>query len=361
MSPVPNPVPAFRVAAPLLATGLLTALLTACGGDQTSAEPACDLSLDGLAGRTFLMHEAQPDGSYQDNPTARMRFARDGDALKVQYTVGSLSDVYTFDCTRQTRGDKDELYCAEQERPRDWCQALEVHEAGSCTKKQLRALGISHASDDELNEAIKEAKATVNQYRGTDKWNHFVLNNNNLANKLQGRLYIEVDARRCRLSVTDMYFTIFDGRGIEDTNPVGRNPFVESKEDFLFAHCTDGRGLLDLDSAELPQDLSSVPPQRQHATGSEVFYHYLGETAAQPEDGCSYRYDAFAQWKPVAQGVAVEPADVKLTWSVSHTFAAGDPITYNGQSVGVFHMIRYKECGGEQEQIDVLCNAALVR
>lgn len=347
-----------------LLTIVAISLLTGCGGGQASDETAaCDLNIDNLTGRTFVMHEAQPDGkSYKENFTTRLRFVQEDGGLKARYTVGSLSDVYDFECSTIEKGNSRQLFCAEEERPGDWCQALEVVEAGTCTKAKLRELGIRRASDEELNEAIKGAKETVAKYRGTENWNHFVLNNNNLGNKLQGRLYLGVDEKRCRLSVTDMYFTIFDGKGVEDFNPVGQNPFVESKEDLLFAHCQDGRMLADLTTAEVPEDLSTIPVRREHAAGSDIYYHYLGENAVKAEEGCSYSYDVFSQFRPLQKGVAVQPGeDGSLPWSLVHKFTPLELLMYNGQQVGVLHMIRHKECGGQKEQIDVLCNAALVK
>lgn len=339
-------------------------LLAGCGGGGSAdAPPACDLGFDTLSGRTFVMLEAQADGkSTKENVTARLRFEGQGDDLKAKYTVGSLSDVYTYPCVVHERGDRKELRCFEEERPRDWCQALEVHEPGLCTKSKLKELGITRTSDEDLNAAIKKARETVKEFRGTDKWNHFVLNNNNLGNKLQGRLYVDLDPKRCRLSITDMYFTIFDGKGIEDTNPVGKNPFVETKDDLMFLHCQDGRGLADLTTAEVPADLSTIPPRREHQVDGDVHYHYLGESAVKAEDGCSYSYDSYAQWRPLKKGVAVEPDDKGLLrWNATHRYGAGDVVSYSGQPVGVYHMVRHKECGGEKQEIDVLCNAALVR
>lgn len=343
---------------------LAAALLTGCGGGQAPEETAaCDLNLDTLVGRTFVMQEAQPDGkTYKENPITRLRFVQEDGALKAKYTVGSLSDVYDYECSILEKGGNRELFCAEKERPTDWCQALEVHEAGSCTKAKLRELGIRKHTDEELNAAIKEAKETVKKYRGTEHWNHFVLNNNNLGNKLQGRLYVGVDEKRCRLSITDMYFTIFDGRGIEDTNPVGKNPFVETKEDLLFTHCEDGRWLADLTTATVPEDLSTIPPRREHAVGGEVYYHYLGEKAVKAEEGCTYSYDTFAQFRPLQSGVTVQPGEGgTLAWSFVHKYTPLELLTYSGQQVGVLHMIRHKECNGQKEKIDVLCNAAILK
>lgn len=342
---------------------LVAAVLAGCGGEAPEETAACDITLDALSGRTFLMYEAQPDGkTYKESVTTRLKFVDEAGKLTAKYTVGSLSDVYDYGCKLKEKDDKKELYCAEEERPQDWCQALEVFEAGSCTKAKLRELGIADATDEALNEAIKKAKGVVKEYRGTEKWNHFVLNNNNLGNKLQGRLYVEVDDKRCRLSITDMYFTIFDGKKVEDTNPVGKNPFVETKNELMFVHCKDGRSLADLTTAEVPADLSTIPPRREHTVDNDIFYHYLGENAVKAEEGCNYSYDAYSQWKLLQENVVVQ-ADEKgaLKWNLAHKYGATDLVSYSNQQVGVLHMVRSKECGGKEEQIDVLCNAAMVK
>jgi hypothetical protein len=345
---------------------LVATVLLGCGGEtsETPDAEACDLSFDTLDGKSFAMLEALPDASYRENVQARMRFVKTDGELVAKYTVMSVSDVYDYECSAPTgEGGDAEMYCAEKERAQDWCQALLVNEVGSCTKKALKKLGVKKLTDDELNAEIKAAKETVKKFKNTEKWDQFVLNNNNLGNKLQGRLYLKIDEKKCRLSVSDMYFTIYDGKGREDTNPVGINPFVETDQDLLFEHCTEGRGVVaDLNTEEPPKNLDDIPARRPHSVGKPIHYWYLGEKGIKAEEGCTYSMDTWVNWRPVEQDVAIAPEDDgALKWNFSHTFGEDDLVTVQGMNAGVVSMVRYKTCAsGEKEVITVGCQAGVI-
>lgn len=330
------------------------------GGDE---EQTCDLSLDGLGGSTWVMLHAQPDKTERPNPQARIRFEGSGDDLVAKYTVMSVSDVYDYPCElRENDEGGKELFCAEEQRIEDWCQALLVADE-LCTKKVLRKMG-AKGTDEELNAKIITAKETVRKYRDTPQWAQFKLNNNSLANKLQGRLYVSVEERNCRLSVGDFYWTIFNGRAKEDTNPVGQNPFVKGDDDLMFEHCTDGQFMAPLPSAEVPADLSAYARPENLEKGKPTFYTYLRPEATQKaEEGCTYSMDTYAKWKPLNKGVAITPgADGSLTWQAEQTWTDVNVHPFNAQNdVGIFTMVRYKECGGKKEKIDVVCDMAVVK
>jgi hypothetical protein len=330
------------------------------GGDEAGE---CDLSLEGLGGTTWVMLQAMPDKTERPNPQARIRFEGTGSDVTAKYTVMSVSDVYEYPCTLRTAEDGGtELFCAEEQRVVDWCQAILVADE-LCTKKALRKMGAT-GTDEELNKQIIEAKAIVAKYRGTPQWDQFKLNNNSLANKLQGRLYIKVEDRNCRLSVGDFYWTIYNGHGKEDTNPVGQNPFVRGDDDLMFEHCTDGQFMAPLPSAEVPADLSTYARPEFIEKGKPTFYTYLRPEATQKaEDGCTYSMDTYAKWKPLQKGVAVTlGADGALTWQAEHSWDAATIHPYNAKNdVGVFTMIRNKECGGKKERIDVVCDMVIVK
>ena len=349
---------------------LALALLTGCGGGEGggAAAPACDLDFDKLEGRTFLMAEAQPDQTYKDNPMARVKFVNGENGLEARYTAKSVSDVYTYFCDApKGEGEDREMYCSEKERPKDWCQALEVHESGSCGRKQLKKLGIKKTSDEDLLAAVKDARKTVKEYRdkGEDsrEWKMFALNNNNLGNKLQGRMYVKMDTERCRLSLSDMYFTIHQGKKVEDTNPVGINPFVETDESLMFEHCDQGKGVVaGLTEADPPEDLSTIPQVQEHSTGTPVNYFYFGEVANKAEEGCEYSADLWLSWKPGPTGLPITPEeDGTLLWRATHTWEDSQVIDYAGKKVGLYEMVRYKTCGGgEKEKINTTCNLVLL-
>ena len=343
----------------------IAGLLTACEGLMPGAEdtePTCDLSFDNLDGRTFVSVEATPGGD-RLNPIARVKFVEKEGSTAALYTTASLSDVYEFPCTLKEKEESATLFCAEEPRPTDWCQALLVADE-VCSKKVLRKLG-AEGTDDELNEAIKKAKENWRKYRGTEYEQRFVLNNNNLGNKLQGRLYVDIDTKRCKLSVGDYYWTIFNGRPTEDTNPVGQNPFSETEETYLFEHCDEGNIMPGIESETLPDDLSSIPGRgRRYATGKEYWFHYLGEKHEEAKPGCTYSYDLWANYRPVSENNPIEPKDDKLEWKSKFAFPEGQQVAMWGDStkpIGVLNMVRYQQCeGGAREKIDTVCEAGFL-
>lgn len=343
----------------------LATLLPACEQLMPQGEPesTCDISFDTLDGRTFVSVEATPGGVDRLNPVARVKFGeKDGNKF-AKYTVASLSDVYELPCELKEKDGKSTLFCAEEPRPTDWCQALLVADQ-VCSKKVLRKFGAT-GTDEELNEAIKKAKETWRKYRGTEYEARFILNNNNLGNKLQGRLYVDIDEKRCKLSVGDYYWTIFNGRGVEDTNPVGQNPFAETDKEYLFEHCVEGNIMPGIEAETLPDDLSSIPGRgRRYATGKDYWFHYLGEKHMEPEQGCNYSYDLWANFLKVSEANAVSlGSDKKLDWKAQHAFSSSDQVVMWGDQskpIGVLTMIRHKECGGKKEQLDVVCEAGLL-
>jgi hypothetical protein len=320
--------------------------VTGCAQEAPPEKPACSLSMDTLNDTVWLMADPQADKTTFNNPMARLKFYDDAGVQKVKYTVKSISDVYDYTCEQTER----ELVCKEKAKPKDWCQSLEVFRAGACNVEALRKFGAT-GTDEELTKAVEEGRKTVAGYRNTKDWDHFKLNNNNLGNKLQGQLYAKVNTRRCNLTITDMYMTIYDGKKVEDSNPVGTNPFERSEEEYLWEHCDDGLSMADLETAEQPR--LDVPNKGAHALANPVYYHYLGKKNIKPEEGCSYSMDTWAQWRRAGTNIAVTPDEKgKLYWTTSHTWQSLEK-----QPVGIFNMLHYKTCAdGKREKINSLCN-----
>ena len=340
----------------------IAGLVSGCEGliPESAEESECDLSYENLDGRTFAAVEAL--GSVDRvNPVARVKFeTKDGETV-AKYTVASLSDVYEFPCKLKEKGDSRTLLCAEKARPMDWCQALLVGDA-VCSKKVLRKFG-AEGTDEELNAEIKTAKENWRKYRGTENEKQFVLNNNNLGNKLQGRLYVDIDDKRCKMTIGDFYWTIYNGKGIEDSNPVGQNLFAEVKEDYLFEHCKEGNIMPGVEMENLPDDLSFIPPTRRYAAGRDYWYHYLGEKNIQAEAGCTYSFDVWANFKKVSEGNPAPVVKDQITWKFKHAFGNDDQVVMWGDQtrpLGVITMIRYKECGGKKEKMGAVCEAGLL-
>lgn len=345
-------------------------LLPACGETEpksgiklgTTNTPAeCALSLDGLVGTQWAMYKALPDKTEIADYKTRMSFVDEGGQLKVKYNVGSLSDVYTYSCTKNAAGD--ELTCREIARPRDWCQAF-LTGGAECTPEALKKLD-PNLTDDEIAKAMEEANANVAKYKDKPDWKQFVFNNNNLGNKLQGLLYVKVDPRGCRLRIIDNYMTIYDGKRVEDSNPVGTNPFVKHEGgELLWEHCTDGTDIAALASPDLPADLSTVVSLREAGMGQAVHFQYLGQDGRAPVEGCDYTYDLWFDGtnpqkglKPTTGTIAGEPA---LIYAWSHTWT--EPNKDGSPLAGTTTLHRKWTCADATKSgQEVSCSAVVIK
>jgi hypothetical protein len=347
------------------------ALLVACSEPTTTLskeKKSCDLDINALDGTSWVMLEAMPGNTTRENAQARLKWEMRDGKMKALYTVKSISDVYTYDCKLNEA--RKEWECFEPPKLKDWCQALEVNAENSCTPEKLREFGAADSTDQELADAIKAAKETVAKFRGQPTWPQFQLNNNNLGNKLQGILFAKVDAKQCNLSVSDMYMLIYNGVRKEDFNPVGRNAFVKTDKPYQWEHCEKSLDLLDWKEATLPDAkvLATIDPmdrknERVYSVGETVHYHYMLEVGKKAEAGCTYSFDSYAQWEPVKQGQAVSPNDKgELTWTDSHTWSDIGPLEAISPAmpIGVYTMVRWKDCNGKKEKIDVQCRATKV-
>lgn len=336
------------------------AFLIACGATEPE-KPACTLSLDTLDGSMWVMDDPQADGTSKPNLQARMKFRTEDGQLKLDYTVKDPLNTYVFDCTTKGEGDDAELECFEAPRVADWCMALEAFDEGTCTPPALRDFGISDAvSKGDLLAEIKKAKAQVKAWKKDGQWDRQKLVRNNVGNPLQGRVYVAVNSRTCTLKITDNYMTIYNGEQREDSNPVGTNPFVAYEGgELLFESCGPGRIVADLEVEELPE---TIPAPAPHEFGAQIWYHYLGKDLVKPEEGCTYSMDTYAQWKALEAGVDVPVVDGKVVWKASHTFGDADKDALHQLNpvgpIGLFSMVRHKECAGKKEKVDTVCGVA---
>ncbi len=322
---------------------------------------ACDINMDNLAGTEWVIEKILPGREVEPDVQTRLKvFAKDG-ATWVKYNVGSLSDMYDYEC--MMRGE--ELACWEDPpKVRDFCQALQAAEK-ECTPEVLKKLAPT-ASDEDIAEGIKKANENVKRFKGTDKWKAFVFQNNNLGNKLGGLLYLKVDQKRCKLRITDNYMTIYDGKKVEDSNPVGTNYFLRNEEALFWEHCTDSGDLIATKSSDFPKNekeaLTCAPPRCDFTTSDKVTYHYVGQDGRTPKDGCTYTFDSWLNWKPLQSNVAAEIVDWKqgrrkvkeIRYPLSKTFTT--------PGMQVMEIVRYASCEGKpKEQVEVACNLVLVR
>jgi hypothetical protein len=298
------------------------------------------------------MAEAQPGGTEQDNPMARGRFVTEEGVLKLQYTTKSPSDVFEYTCKEKDG----RLVCRDEPNLVGWCAALEAYEAGSCLKSSLEDLGARGMPDEKITEAIRTARAAREQAERAGGIQQFQLANNNLGNKLQSVVYIEIRPHDCRLQFTDNYRALYNGHWVEDSNVVGANPFNRAQGELLWEHCADVQSLVGIEDATLPAQL---PAPKKHTVGTTLHYYYVGREAAAPEAGCTYAQDTYAQWRPVARNQAVNAVDGRLDWHTSQAWSDRATLALaNPQSpTGVYTIVRKKTCGGTESTIDVVCTA----
>lgn len=314
------------------------------------ASSGCELTLDTMVDKTYVLEKVLPDKSTEADIQTRLKLSKDGDTFKAKYNVSSLSDVYDYTCAPR----KDEIVCYEDlgEKLPDFCKALIAGEA-ECNAEALKKLA-PVATDEAIAAAVKEGTEAAAKYKDKPEWEKFVFANNNLGNKLMGILYVGVDKKSCKPQITDNYMTIYEGKKVEDSNPVGTNKFVETDKTLIFDHCTDSDNLVAFKEAELPRDLSEVRTTLNWAPGSDINYHFVDESdEGKPVEGCTYSFDFWKKWEPYKQGVAAEVVDKRVNWHFADKLT--DPGNY------VTHMVRYKTCENKKEQIDVACNLVVIK
>ena len=344
--------------------GLLgfAALLGCDGGEETPTLTVgsggggeCGLTLDGLTDTEWLFLDTKPDKTDFANIKTRMKFVTEGDKLIAKYNVGSLSDMYDYTC--DVSGE--ELVCKQAANVMAWCQAR-LADGKECDAAWLKAQEAS-LTDEEIAEGIKAADADFKQYKGTPREATFKQTYNSMGNKLRGVLYVKIDKRKCRLRVQDMYRFYYNGQWGEDSNPAGINPFVKNEEgDLLWEHCDNPRDLVDLTAAEYPSDPANVLNKGKHEVGKPVHYWFLSGDYLSPEEGCSYSYDLYKNYKPTQKDQKPEEVEVKgkkeMRWHFSDSFAeASGP----GEAE-IMTMVVNKACTGKEPVKTVTCNALLV-
>jgi hypothetical protein len=325
----------------------------------------CDLSVDSLAGTQWVLLQINPDKSETPNIQTRLKIYEEGGSTKAKYTVGSFSDVYEYNCKVQTAAGKQELACKEEPKVKDWIQSLYVADGTWATIDDIREID-GDVTQTQYEQGMKDAEEIIKKFEGGDQWEQFVFNNNNLGNKLQGLIYLSVDQRKCRLMITDMYMTLYNGKKLEDSNPVGTNPMTQNDEELCWEHCTDSADLIPTKTAEFPKSEDEAAeafcaPNRGcfFSAGETAYFQYIGQDGRNAEDGCTYSFDVWADWKPGVAGQAAQVVDGKrgkkeLRWTYSGTFEKQGP--------HVVVMKRYKACEGKpKEHIETSCALVAVQ
>jgi hypothetical protein len=335
----------------------LALLLASCGGEGAGdvtaetkpAEATCDLSIATLPEKTFVWTKKDDAGAWKEDPLGRIRFSKEGDALKAKYTVASLASVYTYTCTSK---DDDELEC-KQDSPDllEYCRALWAN-VGDCTADQMAAVLGEPAVTEDMTKAVDTVKGQLKKMK-PDELDKMKRAYNSPNVQLRGLLEIKVKnkADDCRLGVSDLYETFTDGSRRKLENLVGMGArFAQTEKEFLFEDCRDVASSL----IAVPEtDPWGKPGQTQiegWAAGADTAHvRYVGEAHQKADKACTYSMDTFYAGEPIGKAVPVTETDSHgLKW----TFDA--PIRQTGTRAVT--MVRYKACnGGQPEKIDVTC------
>jgi hypothetical protein len=330
------------------------------GGMKVGAvdHDGCDLTADSLPDSEWVIRKINPDKSEVPDHSARLKFFSEDGQLKVKYNVQSVADMYTYRCEK-TKEDK--LTCREKPRVKDFCQALEAG-GSKCDAATLKKF-LGDATDKEIEEGIKKGMENVNKYKDKPEWKQFMAQNNNLGNKLRGILYVKMDSRRCNLRITDNYMTIYNGKKVEDSNPVGTNAFVKNElGELLWEHCENRNDLLPLSKGTFPDDPANVAPEPKQEINKEVHFWYLAGDTIAPAEGCTYSYDVWLDGKSLA--MAQKPAEAdngkggkRLEWHYAHTFKEPSPT----RAGNVVSAVVKTTCAGKEPTKKVACAAVLVK
>jgi hypothetical protein len=326
-------------------------------GNEPAA--ACELSTTTLANSEWVILKINPDKTEVPDHYARMRFFDEGGKLKVNYNVGSVAAMYTYECTARGEG----LLCGEAPKVKDWCQALLVGNA-TCDAASLRKIEPA-LTDEEIAKGVAEAEANYKKYKESkdpNEWKSFQFNNNNLGNKLRGLLYVDINKKSCNLKITDNYITIYNGKKIEDSNPVGTNAFVKNTMgELLFKDCKDTANVLAQAAAGFPADPAKATQTIQFGAGDTVHYYLMAPDYQTTPDGCTDSFRTWLNGKPAqaaaAPTVVPGPKGNRTEWYASQAFPA--PSATPDGDIYTFEVAR--TCAGKEPQELVACARAIVR
>jgi hypothetical protein len=320
----------------------------------------CDVSLENLDSTEWLYMNTTPDGTRPDPIMGRLKFYTEGGTLKAKYNARSKSSMYDYNCVNAGK----ELRCKEKAMPADWCRAL-LAGGGKCDVATLKEI------DEDLDAAaaakgVAEGTKEFNEAKKTKKgkaWKDFMLGNNNLGNKLQARMYVKVNTKKCQLRVTDNYMTIYNGRSLEDSNPNGTNAFVKNDQGELLWENCDGKqseNFVARPEMGFPKNPLKVGHLARYKVGQQAQFTYLGMDGMTVPEGCTFSFDIYVEGKPVARGLTPGSAKVKYKGRMTPVAAWMWDTKFDkasGAQGEIVSMVRYKTCGGAKEKVGVACVA----
>lgn len=321
---------------------------------------ACDVTLDSLAGTEWNYLQATPEGNNPAPRQGRVKFYSEAGQLKAKYNAGSVSSMYDYNCT--TKGNK--LSCREKALPADWCRSL-LAGGGTCDVASIQAVDDTvdpAAAAKGVADGTKEFQEAKKKLKGADL-KRFLFVNNNLGNKLQARMYVELNEKKCQLRIADMYMTIFQGKAKEDNNPNGRNAFVKNElGEQLWENCDGQQSKEFVARPEMgfPKNPAKVSHMARYSVGQQVQFTYLGMDGQSAPPGCTFGFDIWIDGKNVAKDLTPGAAKVKhkgkmipvSAWLWDKKYEAP-----SGPQGEIVSMVRHKTCGGAKEVLGAACVA----
>lgn len=312
-------------------------LPTPPSGEPEVAKPSCDVDVTKLAGTQWVYQAPQPVGPPKPEPAARVRFRDEGGALKADYTAGSTSDVFKYDCAIEGMIVK----CLETEPHAEaFCKAWAAVNEGVCDPAGVSAatgipLDVVTKAAESVNAELKKLKGDeIAQQRKSD---------NSPSNKMRGKFNAAVDPGTCEITLQDKYQTMVGGKLNEYENVLGSAKFARVDTDFTWESCKDA------DSAWAPgadDTHAAVQP------GGAIKFSAIMQKEQKGAAGCIYTADLYKDYvKAQSEMTTTEDAKYGPRWDTTITLAE------KGKHVVYFD--RYKTCDGKRERIGNTC--AMVR
>ena len=302
------------------------------------AKPTCDLSFETLADTVWLYPKPQPSGPPKPDPTARLRFRSEAGALKADYTAGSVSDVFKYDCTVNGAI----ATCLETEPHTDaFCKAYAASHDGVCDPAAVSAaigvpLDVATKAAESVNAELKKLKGDdIAMQRKAD---------NSPNNKLRSVIQVAVNKTTCGVTIVDKYQTMVDGRLSQFENQIGTAKFVKSDgSEYIWESCHDA------DSAWAPGPDDKVLAVQPAGT---LKFSSILQKDQKGAASCTYDADIYADWVKKSGGLTTtEDKTYGPRWDTTIAFAeAGKHVVY---------FDRYKTCDGKRERVGISC--AMVR
>ncbi len=299
--------------------------------------PKCQVDANKLPGTVWVYQAPQTVGPSKPEPAARVRFRDEGGALKADYTAGSTSDVFQYDCALKGKV----ATCLEAEYHAEaFCKAWAAVHEGVCDPA-----GVSAAAGIPLDVATKAAavvNAELKKLKGDEIADQRKFDNSP-RNKMRGTFRVAVDPGTCEITLQDKFQTMVDGKLLEYENVLGSAKFAQVTTDFTWESCKDA------DSAWSPgADDAHVPVQ----AGGAIKFSAILQKDQKGAKGCVYTADLYTDWvKSQSELTTTDDKKFGPRWDTTI------PLAERGKHVVYFD--RYKTCDGKRDRIGTAC--AMVR